>query len=206
MLKKTITYTNFDDVSVSEDHYFNLTLAECTKMELGEDLSNVLGNIVKAADGKQILKAFEDIVRKAYGRREGDRFVKKSEYWEEFTQTEAWSSLFMEIATDAAKSIEFFKSILPAQAAQSFEAGVVAHPELGIIDDNTSLADFPVAPLSAADFASKDPEDMTVEEMLREMGVADEPVKVDYTKMSREQIRKLPKAELIEAMKQRNKK
>ena len=34
MLKKTITYTDYDNVKRTEDHYFNLTMAELQEMEL----------------------------------------------------------------------------------------------------------------------------------------------------------------------------
>lgn len=211
MLKKSITFENFDGVSVTEDHYFNLTLAECTKLEAGDNLSTMLGNIVKSNDGKKILMAFEDIVSKAYGRREGDRFVKKPEYWEEFTQTEAWSSLFMEVATDAQKSVEFFQGMLPAKARQSFEEGFKGQkPNLVSVDEAQDKRSVLVSEhaLDEADFNfdeyqkgrnEKRPEEMTDEELLRDLGV-----EIDYTKMSREEIRKLPRPQLIEAMKQRN--
>ena len=35
MIKKTIKYVDFNGVERTEDHYFNLTKAEITEMQLG---------------------------------------------------------------------------------------------------------------------------------------------------------------------------
>lgn len=120
MLKKQITYNDLDGNPITEEFYFNLTVAECTKMELGENgvtMSEQLEKIIQSNDGAQILDAMENIVRKAYGVRsdDGKRLIKSNELWTEFTQTEAWSALFTEIAYNAERSAEFFQALLPAE-------------------------------------------------------------------------------------------
>lgn len=104
MLKLTRTYVDFNDLSRTEDFYFNLTQAEVTEMELSVDggLVEMINRIVAAKDGKQIIALFKDIVLRAYGEKspDGKRFIKTPEIRDAFAQTQAYSDLFMELATD----------------------------------------------------------------------------------------------------------
>lgn len=119
MLKRTMTYTDYNGVSRTEDFYFNLTQAEVTEMELSVDggLVEMINRIVAAKDGKQIIALFKDIVLRAYGEKspDGKRFIKTPEIRDAFAQTQAYSDLFMELATDAQKASEFVNGIVPAQ-------------------------------------------------------------------------------------------
>jgi len=118
MLKKTITYEDYNGVSRTEDFYFNLTAAEVTEMELSVDggLVEQIDRIVKAKDHKQIVAAFKDIIMKAYGEKspDGRRFIKNQELRDAFSQTEAYSQLFMELATDADAAAAFVNGIVPS--------------------------------------------------------------------------------------------
>jgi len=122
MLKKTMTYTDFDGVQRTEDFYFNLSKAEILEMELGTDggMGEMLRRIVAAQDKKRIINMFKDIVLKAYGEKtpDGKRFVKSKELSEAFSQTEAYSDLFMELATDGKAAADFVNSIIPKSAKQ----------------------------------------------------------------------------------------
>ena len=121
MLKKTITYPDYNGGSRTEDFYFNLTQAEVTEMELSVDggLVEMINRIVAAQDGKQIIATFKDIILRAYGEKspDGKRFVKSQELRDAFSQTEAYSKLFMELATDADAAAAFVNGIVPAQSA-----------------------------------------------------------------------------------------
>lgn len=117
MLKKTITYTNADGNEITEDFHFNLTKAELLKMELSETggFKEHLEQIVKSGNGKDIIEAFEQILRAAYGVRTPDgKFVKIPGAFDEFVTTEAYSEMFFELVTDAKKSSEFVNAIVPA--------------------------------------------------------------------------------------------
>lgn len=126
MLKKTVTYPDYNGNERTEDFYFNLTKAEITKMELGVKggLAELIDRAVKSEDGPTIIKVFEDIVAKSYGIKspDGKRFIKTPEILEEFTQTEAYSIIFMELATDADAASKFINGIIPADMAQQLEA------------------------------------------------------------------------------------
>lgn len=117
MIKKTITYTNYNDEEVTEDFYFNLTKAECLEMEMVAQggLAEQLEGIVKSKDKKKIIETFKEVVLKAYGvkSQDGRRFIKTPELAAEFAQTEAYSDLFMELAIKADVAIEFVNGIIP---------------------------------------------------------------------------------------------
>ena len=117
MLKKTITYTDYNDVERTEDFYFNLTKAELMEMEMGAvgGLSGMIEKIVSAKDAPAIIKIFKELVLKAYGEKsaDGKRFIKSKEISDAFSQTEAYSQLFMELATDADAASKFVNGIAP---------------------------------------------------------------------------------------------
>jgi hypothetical protein len=118
MLKKTFTYTDYNGVERTEDHYFNLSKAELMEMELSTTggLAEMINKIVAAQDAPAIVKVFKELVLKAYGQKSADgrRFIKSKELSDEFAQTEAYSQLFMELATDADAAAQFVNGIVPA--------------------------------------------------------------------------------------------
>ena len=125
MLKKTIAYTDYNGVERKEDFYFNLNKAEITKMELSHagGLSEMIKRVVNTGDNAQIVKIFQDLILMAYGEKsdDGKRFVKSKEIAEAFSQTEAYSELFMELAFDADKAAEFVNGIIPADVAKQLQ-------------------------------------------------------------------------------------
>jgi len=130
MLKKTVTYRDYNDVERTEDFYFNLSKAELLEMELGTSggLAEMIRKIVAAQDAPAIIKVFKELVLKAYGEKsaDGKRFIKSEELSEAFSQTEAYSQIFMELATDDKKAAEFVNGIVPA--GMSEVANTVAAP------------------------------------------------------------------------------
>lgn len=120
MLKKTITYIDYNQAERTEDFYFNLTKAEVMEMEMSISggLTEMIKKIVAAKDAPAIIKVFKDLILKAYGEKspDGKRFIKSEEITTAFAQTEAYSQLFMELATDPDKAAEFVNGIIPAAA------------------------------------------------------------------------------------------
>lgn len=117
MLKKTITYKDLDGNDVTEEFYFNLTVAELAEMELHEEagLSKKLGDIVKGGNNREIIATFKMILETAIGRRseDGKRFVKDQEARDNFMQTDAYSVLFMELLTNAEAAAQFIVACMP---------------------------------------------------------------------------------------------
>lgn len=121
MLKKTITYTDYNGVERTEDFYFHFSKAELTEMEMGTTggYAEMIKKIVAAQDAPTLIKIFKEIVLKAHGIKsdDGKRFMKSPEIAEAFSQTEAYSMLFMELATDADAAAKFVNGIMPADLA-----------------------------------------------------------------------------------------
>ena len=117
MLKKTVTYTDYNGSERTEDFYFNLTKAEIMEMELSTSggLAEMIQRIVKAQDAPAIIKIFKELVLKAYGEKSPDckRFIKSEEISTAFSQTEAYSQIFMELATDSDAAAAFVNGIVP---------------------------------------------------------------------------------------------
>lgn len=117
MLKKTITYTDYNGNQRTEDFYFNLTKAEAVEMNFNEagGMEEAIKRIVDAKDNKAIITVFKDMILKAYGEKspDGKRFIKSKEISDAFAQTEAYSDLFMELASDSDKAAEFVNGIIP---------------------------------------------------------------------------------------------
>ena len=118
MIKKTITYTDYSGNERTEDFYFNLSNAEIMEMEMSTTggLAEMIQKIVAAQDSPAIIKIFKDLVLKAYGEKspDGKRFIKSEELSIAFSQTEAYSQLFMELATDADAAAKFVNGIVPS--------------------------------------------------------------------------------------------
>ena len=117
MLKKTIAYTDYNGCERNEDFYFNLTEAELMEMELSTSggLSERIHKIMAAQDTPTIIRIFKELVLKAYGEKsaDGKRFIKSDEIATAFSQTEAYSKLFMELATDEDAAAKFVNGIVP---------------------------------------------------------------------------------------------
>lgn len=127
MLKETMTYADYNGVTRTEDFYFNLSNAEITEMEMTTEggLADRIQKIVAAQDLPAIIKVFKDLILKAYGEKsdDGKRFVKSEEISTAFSQTEAYSQLFMNLATDEDAAARFVNGIVPNMPNTSVSAG-----------------------------------------------------------------------------------
>lgn len=121
MIKKTITYVDYNGEERKEDYFFNLTKAEVMEMQLSkaESFSEYLRNIVDSKDVPAIAETFKKIILKSYGERSIDgRMFRKiavdgHKLADDFAQTEAFSELYTELATDEVKAEEFIRGVLP---------------------------------------------------------------------------------------------
>lgn len=132
MLKKTIAYEDFDGNPVTEDHYFHLSKAELVELQMGhndtyekdgETLTGYrakLQRIIDAEDGASIMREFKDLILNSYGQKsmDGRRFNKSPLLREEFATSEAYSTLFVELCTDADAAAMFVSGIIPRGMAE----------------------------------------------------------------------------------------
>ena len=118
MLVKSITYPDFNGEIRTEDFMFNLSQAECMEMELSTNggMQQLIERIVSEKDSEKIVSIFKKLILKAYGIKspDGKYFRKSDEISKDFESTNAYSVLFMELATNADAAAEFIRKVLPA--------------------------------------------------------------------------------------------
>ncbi len=117
MITKEITFTDYNGQERKEKYQFNFTKAELTEMELSVNggLSAMMERIKETDDRPELMRIFKDLILKAYGIKsaDGKRFIKSEELRTEFSQTEAYSELYMELVTDTNAAITFFNGLIP---------------------------------------------------------------------------------------------
>ena len=117
MLKRTITYENFNGVTVTEEHNFNLSQSELMELEAEYDggLGDALTKIVNANDTKGLIREMKRIILMSYGIKsaDGSTFEKSDELRKKFAQSPAYDSLFMELATSENAAVDFIQGIVP---------------------------------------------------------------------------------------------
>ena len=117
MLTKTVKYTDYNGNERTEKFNFHLTKAEIAEMELSMPggMSATVQRIIEAQDTKELIAIFKDLLLRSYGVKSPD------ELREEFSQTEAYSELFMELATDAKAASDFVNGIVPADMQEQLK-------------------------------------------------------------------------------------
>lgn len=129
MLKKVISYTDYDGNERKETFYFNLSKAEIAEMELSTSggLAQMIQKIIDEKDHPKIVRIFKDLILKSYGEKspDGKRFIKSEEISNAFAQTEAYSELFMELASNADAASAFINGIVPADVAEAAKNNVI---------------------------------------------------------------------------------
>ncbi len=125
MLKKSITFEDFNDQTVTEDHYFHLSKADLVELEVSHrgGLKGWITRIVETEDGKALVEEFKKLILWAYGKKseDGRRFIKNEELRQEFESSPAYESLFMELVTDADAAAEFVNGIVPKGLGKDME-------------------------------------------------------------------------------------
>lgn len=164
MLKKTITYEDFNGEEVTEDFYFNLSPAELVELEVSaqDGFAETLKKIIAEENGKLIIEHFKKIILLSYGQKseDGKRFIKSQELRDAFSQTNAYSALFVELATSANAAADFINGVVPAKMAQN----------IGNLSQEVETIQLPSEAkeeLSDEDLLKIPPKDMTREQLQR---------------------------------------
>ena len=117
MLKKVIKYTDYNGVEREEEKYFNFNKAELMEMELTTvgGLSGLIDKIIKTKDYPTLVKMFKGLILDSYGEKSADgiQFEKSDSIRKRFEQSEAYSELFMELATNSESAADFVNGIIP---------------------------------------------------------------------------------------------
>lgn len=117
MYKITETYTDYDDNQRTEDFYFNYSEAELADLQFSVSggLAGMIDKIIKTNDMPKLVELFRELIQKAYGEKSNDgrRFMKSPELTKEFTETVAYSQIYMRLATDSKAAQEFINKVIP---------------------------------------------------------------------------------------------
>lgn len=180
MLKRPITYFDFDGNEATEEFYFNLSKVELAQLQFSSDegFSAMLEKIMASEDKKAILDTFTDIIGLSYGIRsdDGKRFIKSPQLSEEFKQTPAFDALIMSLVGDAGAAAAFVIGVIPSDMQSQIDL-----KELGLEVQDVEL------PATLNEYLEKpDPEPWITENR--------EPTKKERIAMTREQLLRALKA------------
>ena len=121
MLKKKITFTDYNGETRTQTYFFNLSKAELLEMQFTTvgGMQHLLEDIAESHDSKRTFELFKSIIMKAYGEKseDGIRFIKSPELSEAFIQSEAYTELIMEFFNDGQKAADFINAIIPSDLA-----------------------------------------------------------------------------------------
>lgn len=136
MLKKTITYEDWNGKTRTEDFYFNLTRTECAELEFGlgpgKSLSSSFQTLIDNNDMGVIISTIKKLLLTAYGVKseDGRRFIKNDDVREAFEQNPAFDQIYMELATNADYAADFLTAIMPSD----FREALGANPKKALLD------------------------------------------------------------------------
>jgi hypothetical protein len=118
MIKKTVTYTDYNGIERTESFYFHFTQAELVDMEMSTEggFAERIQRIIDAKDQTSLLKVIKQFVLDAYGVKsdDGRRFIKKPEVKEAFVECPAYSEIYMEFLSDDKFAAEFVNGVVPS--------------------------------------------------------------------------------------------
>ena len=117
MYKINIKYTDYNGNEKAEDFFFHLNKAEIMEWEFSEvgGLKAKIERIIASQSVPEIAELFKEIITKSYGVKDpsGKRFIKNKEVLDEFVQSEAYSELYMMLATDSDAATKFVNGVIP---------------------------------------------------------------------------------------------
>lgn len=124
MLKRDITYTDFNDEEVTETFYFNMSKPEIVKFlaQFPNGLEKAIEKIVADNDTASMVAFLDEFIYGSFGVKsaDGKRFIKTPQQAEEFMQTNAYSELYIELMGDADKFLAFIMGIVPKDLSENF--------------------------------------------------------------------------------------
>lgn len=150
MIKKTVTYTDFDGNQVTEELHFNMMQTEALEFAMGlpGEVMSVVGDgtsvdvnaasleLVKQLGGQGIYEFIKKLVLSAYGVRVGKAFVKNAKVREEFEYSPAFDTFFMELMSNDEAAAEFVNGVLPATLADKVQAATTGNAQITMVPKN----------------------------------------------------------------------
>ena len=139
MLTKTIKTSDWDGNEREEICYFNLSESELMEMELSTPggFAKKMQSCLSRKDIPEMMEIFRNLILKSYGVKspDGRRFIKSKELSEEFSQTSAYDSLYIELLTNPESATAFINGVVPKKISDKANSAEVKeqlknHPAL----------------------------------------------------------------------------
>ena len=145
MLKKEITYTDFNGDERTETFYFNLTKTELTELDIesGGTLVESLRRMIRTQDSAGLALFFKNMIIRAYGEKSDDgRYFDKGDNYElgrRFTRSNAFDKMFTDMLSDTSgDSIQaFIYGVVPNDIAAQAKAQTT--PVISVGDDAENI-------------------------------------------------------------------
>lgn len=133
MIRKEISYVDFNDKPQKDIAYFHLSKAELGKLQMRENGTFIdrLQELVARRQVEAMYNFVYNLVLDAYGERdpEGRKFIKNPALREDFEQSIAFSEFLSELLADGDSLSDFIRAILPADMTVGGDVRVEALPE-----------------------------------------------------------------------------
>lgn len=147
MIKKTITYIDYNDEYQTEEMYFHVSKSELLdNIDLKTDLEDVYASLNDEEGDRQlteeevraIINIVKRIIRISYGVRsaDGKRFSKNDDNWNDFKDSAAYDAVLFEMFEDPEEGFKFLQGVLPkdllekATEAQKTQGGIAPQDHL----------------------------------------------------------------------------
>lgn len=130
MLKKTVTYTDYNGVERTETFYFHYNEAEILDMEMSTEggFAERIQKIIDAKDQVSLMQVIKKFVIDAYGVKseDGKRFIKNDAVRTEFLESPAYSQIWMELVMDDEIAADFINNVIPSGMKEKLEGLIKA--------------------------------------------------------------------------------
>lgn len=125
MVKKTITFDDFEGKQVTKDLYFNISKMEFRELDrkIPGGLQNLIDTVQTEKDEDRLLDLLSTLILASYGEKSEDgRFVKEDAYGRKlssyFKISAAWDTLFIQLLENENELSEFLTGIIPKDLAE----------------------------------------------------------------------------------------
>ena len=130
MLKKTVTYTDYNGIERTEAFYFHYNEAEILDMEMSTEggFAERIQKIIDAKDQVSLMQVIKKFVIDAYGVKseDGKRFIKNDDVRTEFLESPAYSQIWMELVMDDEIAADFINNVIPSGMKEKLEGLIKA--------------------------------------------------------------------------------
>lgn len=125
-------FPDFDGNMIEDDFYFNLTEQELTEMQFGVagGMVAMLQKIIGSKSTPELIKYFKEILIASYGQKDPDgiHFRKSQQIIDDFVSTNAFSQIYMRLATNEEEAQKFINGVMPKRAKQENNQGTIPFP------------------------------------------------------------------------------